>query len=463
MGLTVLAALTLDAVRVAVVAALVLVVLPRALLPRNGSTRGLEDAVRMTALVAMVTLGLAATGLLDPVALMLSLVAAGTVLRLVPAATRAQALAGRRAALGRFYDLLERRRAPTRASELVRRSGVPLALVSLAGLALLTSGPAGDSDLSNARYLAGLDYLEESGRPTGDDPAEGAVTLLAALGNLVQIDARALVSSAPALAFAAAAAATVAVTWRLTGLPLASVLAGGAHILAAELTVPGAGAGTANVDVIALNAAAALALLAAVLVVDLRRRDARLDPAAVAVALAGALHPLAAAAALVGGASGLVFAVLTGRAPGSVALSMLAPAAALVLVLGAVGADGAVADGLLTEASPAPLELMSVMAVSDLVTASAVGFVIAGVVSVASRPRAQGAPAILALCVLAGSMLASTALPGNSSLLTDEGARIIAAPSVAVLLGLAWAGLSRRRLSPQAGAQAAARASRSPS
>ena len=417
----------------------------------------------MTALVTAVTLALAATGLLDPVALMLSLLAAGAVLRLVPGAARENALSGRRAALGAFYDALERRRGPAPKGELRRRGGAGLALTAFAVLALLTGGPTTGGEVGNERYLAELEDLEDSGVPTGDDPAEGAVALLSGLDNLLEVESSTLVASGSALAFVAAAAATVAVTWRLTGRPLAASLAGGAHILAAQLTTPRSGAGAGNLDLIGLNAAAALVLLAAVLVADSSHRKARLLAAPMAVALAAAFHPLAAAIAMSAGASGLMLAVLNGLVQASAAIRMAVPTGALALVVGAVGADGAVADGLLRPPSPPPLDLTSVMALDDLAMVTAVGVVMAGVGSIVSGPRAKHAPALLALCVLAGNLVAIIALPGNSPLLADEGARIIAAPPVAVLVGFALSGLTRTMRRPHAAAQASAKASRSPS
>ena len=451
------AALTIDVFRLAVVAALVFVVLPRLLLAGSGGSRGVEDTVRMTGLVALVTLGLASVGLLDPVALMLSLFAAGAALRVIPGATRERALAGRRAALGTFYDLLENRRSLDLAEVLRRRAGVPLTLAASAGVALLAAKSAGSSAPGADFYLRELDEMEQSGLPAADDPAEGAVALLSALANLMDIDPAVLVSSGAALAFAAATTATVAISWRLTGRLLAAVMAGVAHILATRLAMPGSGTA---LDAFALNTAAAVALVAAVLVADLRHRQAGVLTSAVAIGLAAVVHPFAAAVAFNAGVSGLMLAVLAGSMAISMAFRIAAPAAALMLGVGAVGADGELADGLLGGPPPSPFDLTAVVG-PDFVTVSAVAVVFAGVASVASSPQAERAPAVLAVCALAGGLMAVAAVPGNSPLLADEGVRILALPPVAVLLSLALVGFTRPARRPQAAAQLSVSASRS--
>lgn len=423
--------LPLAAVRIAVVAALLFLAVPRVLLPATGGPgegRVLEDAARMAALTVAATLALGAAGLLDPIALMLVLLGGGAALRAAPGPLRAHSAEGRRRAAGHLYDLLERRARPR-----LRVPAGPVAAALLVAGAFVAAQGRGER-AAGPGYAEALADLEDRGVSALDDPSEAAVALVGALGQLVEADPGAFLTTAPALASAVATAAAVGVARRLTGAWLPAVLAGAVHLT----TVHGIGlapsASPASVDVVALDLAAAVL---AVLVIHGAPAPPRVPAplvAGAAAAVAVALHPAAASIGLGALALGAGWGVArgvprrgAGAHLGAAALGGLAGAAV-------VAADGALPDGAFeTVSAPA-----SAPPVALLVAGCALAVTVAAAIVVR---RATGPSAgTLGLCVLCGALLAAAAAPGAFPALTDAAAARLAAPAGAVLAGVAaWA------------------------
>ncbi len=440
-------ALTADAVRVAIVATVLLTIVARLLLPgpeESGRPRGLEDAVVMAALLVAVTTVLAVAGLLDPISLMVSLLLATTLLSWLPGRPRRRTLARQRAIASRFFDVLERRsRLPPRLgiSRHALAGPVAAAVVVAARYAWVPATPSAARPVVDG-YEAAVDELGDDPLPTipADDPSEVASAFVAGIGNTLDVETAALAASSPSLALAAATATTIFVVRRITARWVPALGAGLLHAVAVEW-LPGASSESpAVLDSVAVHAASAMALLAAALMGGngVSRSIPLAAPAA--VGLAAGFHPVAGAIACCAGLA----ATVVGRAQTALRRPALewvgVPVVALAVGVALVGVDGTVPDGILSGA-PQPLSG------SALIAAAVACAGIALIAAVMSRRRGDGdfGPSLLAVGGLAAGTLAAGARPGTSSLFADATVVAMAAPSMAALIATAIYAICRPR------------------